>query len=162
MSLHVYSSWCATALRGSLFAKQDYFVLWHLLYCYQTFDLFSELSHNWQNLSSCNLNVSCVVTWHHCFLAQWPKPHFFSLLVEPNSPSDSISSALQVLILSPACVHAFSCHPLISSHLSLSLSPSLCLSENEEWWNLSVPVATGGTWIEASASRCLIYDNVYR
>lgn len=86
----------------------------------------------------------------------------FSLLVKPKSPSDSISSALQVLILSPACVHAFPCHPLILSHLSLSLSPCLCLSENEEWWNLSVPVATGGTWIEASASRCLIYDNVYR
>ncbi len=39
---------------------------------------------------------------------------FFPLVVKSNIPSDSISSALQVLILCPACVHAFPCHPWLS------------------------------------------------
>lgn len=47
---------------------------------------------------------------------------FFPPVVKSNIPSDSISSALQVLILYPACVHAFPCHPLLFSHLSLCLS----------------------------------------
>lgn len=46
---------------------------------------------------------------------------FFPLVVKSKIPSDSISSALQVLILYPACVHAFPCHPLLFSHLSLSV-----------------------------------------
>lgn len=60
---------------------------------------------------TCSL-LSCSVT----------KAALFSLVVKSNIPSDSISSALQVLILYPACVHAFPCHPLLFSHLSLCLS----------------------------------------
>lgn len=47
---------------------------------------------------------------------------FFPPVVKSNIPSDSISSALQVLILYSACVHAFPCHPLLFSHLSLCQS----------------------------------------
>lgn len=55
-------------------------------------------------------------------LAWSQKLHFFfPPVVKSNIPSDSISAALQVLILYPACVHAFPCHPLLFSHLSLSV-----------------------------------------